>query len=225
MKLVVYSASAVASPLVGAAKLFRERTGVEVQVVAGKVRDHLVDIRATKVGDLISSGAEQVIDAAEAEGLVLKEARSSLGLRRSVILVQKCNPKNIRALEDLARDGVTVSISVEGCLPGVWDDICSRAGLVDEVRRNIAVLADGCGALMRSVNLKQADAGFGWNAFVKLIPETLEAVELPERLQVFRSTNIGILSCSKNVGLAKQFISFLRTEEAKTLYREMGWIT
>jgi len=50
-------------------------------------------------------------------------------------------------------------------------------------------------------------------------------VELPERLQVFRSTNIGILSCSKNVGLAKQFISFLRTEEAKTLYREMGWIT
>ncbi|MEX2722342.1 MAG: substrate-binding domain-containing protein [Candidatus Freyarchaeota archaeon] len=164
------------------------------------------------------------MDEAETLGLIRKEIRKSVGKRRSVILVQAGNPKRIKSLKDLAKEGTKVGISTSGCLVGVWDDVSSKAYLTDQIRKNITDFADGCGAVMALINQKKVDAIFGWNVFKNIWPGTSEIVELPKEIQVYRSTGVAVISYSKEVEAASRFIEYLTSKEGKKIYAEYGWI-
>ena len=142
-----------------------------------------------------------------------------------MILVQPGNPRKIASLKDLCRQGIRIGVAFDGCLKGVWDDIASKAGLTNEIRKNITEYADACGSLMALIHQEKVDAIFGWNAFQNVWPNTSEAIELPERLQVFRSTGIGVVAYSKDAALVKKFVDFLLSEEGGKIYSEYGWIT
>jgi accessory colonization factor AcfC len=174
--------------------------------------------------DVICCGAEYILDEATEGGLIVGDSRRSLGLRRSAIIVPMGNPGNVKTLGDLCKEGMRVGIAVEGCLKGIWDDVASRAGLTDQIRRNIVYRADSCGSAMALVNTLKADAIFGWSAFAKLWPKTSEAVELPEEFQVFRSTVISVVRGSKNRQGAQELIAFLASAEADDFYTALGWI-
>jgi molybdate transport system substrate-binding protein len=105
----------------------------------------------------------------------------------------------------------------------VWDDIASKAGLTEQIRRNITDYAGGCGELMALINQKKVDAVLGWEAFKKLCMKTMEVIELPKELQVYRSTAVGITKFSKRTELANKFIEFLISESGKKIYEEFGW--
>jgi len=64
---------------------------------------------------------------------------------------------------------------------------------------------------------------FGWDAFKKLWMKTIEVVELPKELQVYRTTGVAVIQFSKNKKLANKFIDFLTSENGKKIYREYGW--
>ncbi len=222
--LRIFSAGAVAPPLIEAVKLFERKRGIKCEVSAGKPSSHLTYIAAAKKGDLISCGAEYILDEADDLGLTVRESRRSLGRRRSALLVPIGNPAGIRSLEDLCRDGVKIGIATDGCLKGVWDDIASKAGLTDEIRRNITHHADACGSLMALVNTGEVDAIFGWNAFSVIWPHSCESVELPAAIQVFRSTPIAMISFTSNDRLSQDLIDFLTSDEGRRVYAEHGWI-
>jgi accessory colonization factor AcfC len=220
----VYSAGAVAPPLQAAVDLFEKTTGVEYRLTAGRPEALLKSVAMNHKGDVISTGAEYILDEAEDRGLVLRGSRRTLGVRRSAIIVPSGNPARITSLENLCRDGVRIGIAVDGCLKGVWDDVASKAGLTGRIRANIVEHADACGSLMSLVHMGQVDAVFGWNAFKNLWPETCDAVDLPRDLQVFRSTCVGILTCTRDGDLSRRFLDFLNTAEVRAIYEEMGWL-
>jgi molybdate transport system substrate-binding protein len=222
--LKVYSAGAVAPPLQKAISAFEKEAGIKCDLTIGKPSVLLAEIESAKQGDLICCGAEYILDEATEAGTVKGELRRSLGLRRSALIVPKGNPAGIRSIRDLVRPGVRVGIATEGCLKGLWDDVASRAKLTDEVRRNISDRADSCGAVMALVNTKKVDAIFGWSAFANIWPETSEAVELPDELQVFRSTVAGVISYSKNEASALELLEFLASSAVDELYADLGWI-
>ncbi len=167
--LHVYSAGAVAPPLQEALSVFERKEGAQCRFTAGKPEALLQAIRHNRDGDVISCGAEYVHDEAEDIGVLVKGTRRSLGYRRSVLITQEGNPKSIRRLEDLCSEGVGVGIAVGGCLKGVWDDICSKAGLIEEIRPHIVEHADACGSLMGLIHSGKVDVVFGWNAFKKYL--------------------------------------------------------
>lgn len=222
--LNVFSAGAVATPLQEAIALFEDKFGVRCQLTPGKPSNLLAAIEVTKNGDVISTGAEYILDEAEDLGLVVKGSRRTLGFRRSVIIVPLGNPAKITSLEDLCREGVRIGIATDGCLKGVWDDVASKAGLTDLIRRNITNHADACGSLMGLIHQGKVDAVFGWNAFKFIWPDTCEAIELPPALQVYRSTVVAMISYTKNPELTKKFIDFLVTDEVKKIYADYDWI-
>jgi molybdate transport system substrate-binding protein len=222
--LRVYSAGAVAPPLMEAVRVFEEREGVMCRVTPGKPESLLRAIRVNKKGDVISCGAEYVHDEAEDIGVLVKGTRRSLGCRRSVIVVEIGNPKGIGSLEDLCAEGVRVGVAVGGCLKGVWDDVCSKAGLIEEVRANIVEHADACGTLMGLIHGGRVDAVFGWNAFKNVWPDTCDAVELPRDLQVYRSTAAQVLSYTRDRQLSEKLIGFLVSPEGRAIYRRHGWL-
>ena len=221
--LHVYSSGAVAPPVKKCAKEFTAKLGTNFKFTVGKAENLISEISELKRGDILTCGAEFILDEAQKKGLILRPTRRSVGYRRSAILVPMGNPKKIKSISDLTKEGVRVGISVSGCLLGVWDDISSKAGLTDSIRRNVTDFADGCGAVMALINQRKVNAVFGWDAFQKLWRETMEVVELPRDLQVFRSTGIAVIGFSKNKETAKEFIDFVISKNGKKTYQEYGW--
>ncbi len=221
--LHVFSAGAVASPIKKCAEEFQNKFGAEFEFTVNKAEILIEEIAKTREGDLLTCGSEYILDHAQLKGLILKETRRSLGSRTSAILVQKGNPKKIKSMSDLTKEGMKVGVSVSGCLTGVWDDLATKAKLTEQIRNNTAAYADGCGELMSLINKKRVDAILGWDAFKNLNVDTMEKVDLPNDLQVHRSTAIGVIAFSKKKQLAKKFIDFLVSEEGKRIYEEYGW--
>ena len=221
--LHVYSSGAVAPPIKNCAEEFKAKFGTEFKFTVGKAESLVSEIAESREGDILTCGAEFILDDAQERGLVLRDTRRSVGFRKSAILVPMGNPKKIKLISDLTREGVKVGISISGCLLGVWDDVSSKAGLTDKIRNNITDFADGCGAVMALINQKKVDAVFGWDAFKRLWMKTMEVVELPKELQVYRSTGVAVVKFSKNKELGKKFIDFLVSENGKKIYREFGW--
>jgi len=221
--LHIFSAGAVAPPIKECAEQFEAKSGTKFEFTVGKAEDLIEEIAESKKGDILTCGSEFILDHAQLKGLVLKETRRSLGFRKSAILVQIGNPKKIKSISDLAKEGMHVGVSVSGCLTGVWDDLATKAGFAEQIRKNTVAYADGCGELMSFINKKKVDAILGWDAFKNLNMQTMDIIELPKDLQVHRSTAIGVITFSKNKELAKKFIDFLVSEKGKKTYEEYGW--
>jgi accessory colonization factor AcfC len=222
--LCVFSAGAVAPPLLDAAEFFDKEFKIKCDVRVGKPNELLDEIEKSKSGDVFSSGAEYILDEAEDRGLIIKGSRKSLGYRRSVIIVPVGNPAKITSLKDLYRKDTKIGIAIDGCLKGVWDDIASKADLTDQIRQNITNHADACGSLMGLIHSGKVDAIIGWNAFQGVWPDTCEVIELPETLQVFRSTVAGIVSYTQDKELSKKFIDYLTSAPIRKIYEGYGWI-
>jgi accessory colonization factor AcfC len=118
-QLRVYSARAVAPPLRDAIAIYEKKLGASCSLKMGKPGDLLAELAKSKQGDVISCGAEYILDEAEDQGLTIKGSRKSLGFRRSVLIVPVGNPANIRSLEDICRENVRIGIAVDGCLKGI----------------------------------------------------------------------------------------------------------
>ena len=222
-KLIVYSSGATAPPLKRASEVYNEKYGTEFEFIIGKVEYLFSKLQERKEGDILQCGSEYILDEAEWKGDVVKGSRKSAGYRKSVILVPIGNPKNILSLEDLTEEGKKIGIAVSGCLVGLWDDICSKKGLTNQILKNITHHADGCGSVMSLIHENKVDAIFGWDAFENIWPKTSEAIELPKDIRVFRSTGIGVLNVSNQRKLASKFIDFVTSEEGKDIYKEYGW--
>ena len=236
----IFSARACAAPLEKTAKLFEEQTNIHVEIsvcsrhcaepVAEEATgetggdDFLLEIADAGIHDLAISGAEYLLDDGEVRGIVQKGQRRTIAYRRSAIIVPAGNPKNIHSVEDIARPGIRVGVSVIDCLKGLWEDISGRLGLMDKIRRNICYYANGCIAIVEAVATGEIDAAFGWTAFQHLEPERIETIELPQEQQVLRGTGVGMLSFAKETEAAKQFMDFLASPQSREFYKEYGWV-
>ncbi|MBM4038523.1 MAG: hypothetical protein FJ290_08415 [Planctomycetes bacterium] len=236
----VFSARACAAPLEEAARLFERETSLHVAISvcsrhcaqpvaeeavgAGGSHDFLEEIAEAGVHDLAIGGAEFLLDDGEVRGIVAKGERRTIACRRSAIIVPAGNPKNVRTVQDLARRGVRVGVSVLDCLKGLWEDIAARLGLVEAIRRNITFHANGCIAIVEAVAGGKVDAAFGWSAFAHLAPGRIEVVELPPAQRVLRGTGVGLLTFARQPALAKRFMDFLTTPAARACYGRYGWV-
>lgn len=236
----IFSAKACAAPLEKAAKLFTEQTNIEVEIsvcsrhcanpVAEEATgetggdDFLLEISDAGIHDLAIAGAEYLLDDGEVRGIVQRGQRRTIAFRTSAIIVPAGNPKNITCVEDMARPGLRVGVSILDCLKGLWEDISGRLGLLEDIRKNICYYANGCIAIVEAVATDEIDVAFGWTAFKHLEPERIEAIEMPKDQQVLRGTAVGLLSFSKNPQAAKQFMEFLVSCESRKFYAEYGWV-
>ena len=235
----IFSARACAAPLEKAAKLFEEQTGISVIIdvcsrhcakpVAEEATgetggdDFLLEISDAGIHDLAIAGAEYLLDDGEVRGIVQRGQRRTIAYRTSAIIVPAGNPKNIRSVEDIAKPGVRVGVSVIDCLKGLWEDISGRLNLLDKIRKNICYYANGCIAIVEAVATNEIDAAFAWTAFKHLEPERIEIIEMPKEQQVSRGTGVGMLSFAKDSEAATQFMDFLASPQARRFYEEYGW--
>ena len=236
----IFSARACADPLYIAAELFEQQTGIKVNVsvcnrhcasqiaeeaVEGMEHaDFLVEIIEDGIYDLAISGAEYLLDDGEIRGIVQKGQRRTIACRESAIVVPSDNPARIGKIEDMAKPGVRVAISMTDCLKGAWEDICGRLGMLEAIRNNFAFRANGCVALIEAIAEGKVDAAFGWAAFKHLDPDRIDVIEMPESVRISRGTGVGLLKTASDAESAVKFMDFLVTDESRAIYVKHGWV-
>ena len=183
-KLLLFAGSASQPPTEEAIKLFKQKTGIEVEAVFGSSGTVLSQMELTKKGDLYFPGSSDYMEKAKSAGDVLPETEARIAYLVPAINVQKGNPKHIATLADLTRPGVKVAIAdPESVCVGLY-----AAEIIDKqfttaqkaaLKANLVNYTASCDKTAAAISLKAADAVVGWSVFQYWDPEGIETVRLP----------------------------------------------
>ena len=136
-RLLVYAGAASQPPTEEAAKAYREKTGVQVDVVFGGSGYVLSQMKLAKQGDLYFPGSSDYMEKAKRDGDVLPETEKVIVYLVPSINVQKGNPHHIRTLKDLTKPGLRVAIANP-------EGVCVGAYAVEILEREFTPVEKGC---------------------------------------------------------------------------------
>lgn len=229
----VFSTRGAIGPVAAAARTWSQTDGRPVEVAGCDAtclhgdcdgqpeRGFLKEVSKARY-DLAIAGSGADLDDLERTGVCVPGSLRSLGLREVALLVPRGNPARIERLEDLTREGLRVGISTLDCLRGAWEDVCGRAGLVDEVSRNITARVAGCMALEGRIVRGELDAAFGWLTSAGQ-HSRIETVRLPDELRTLRSTSAAVIKGGVDPEGAREFSAFLASTDGWSHFAAAGW--
>ena len=222
--LNIYGPGGPLGPLQECATLFSQARGIRVQVTAGP-EANWID-RARQDADLVFGGAEYMLSQFQLKypNLLDEKTRTSLYVRPAGILVRKGNPKKIKSLADLAREGVRI-IDVAGAGQlGLWEDLAGAKGLIPGIQKNIFLtVGNSAQAIEQWKTVPEIDAWINFESWHLRLPDLTDLVTLPEQDRIYRGTPIAVTRISKQPDLALAFIAFLKTEGAHKIFQKWGW--
>ena len=224
-ELLVYCGITMIKPMSEIARVIEEQEGCEIIITKGGSGNLLRAIKVNKVGDLYLPGSDSYIKTCLEEGLVSKTVH--VGYNKAAVMVQKGNPKGIsNDLKNLASPDYYVVICDpnSGSIGRETKKILERAGLFDEVSRNVSQLTTDSKDLVNVLRHKQADLVINWYA-TSTWPENEPYVDtLPIEGQ-YASKNklvLGLLTCSKHPDIAGKFMAYASSEKGRALFRKYG---
>ena len=209
------------------ADLWTERTGTEVEVIAGPESDWTAEAQAS--ADILWGTSEQSMTAFLLTYTAFDPAEvEPIYLRPAVIAVAAGNPLGIEGFDDLLADGVRVVVTEGAGVyntsgTGVWEDVAGRLGRLEDVaglRANIVAYALGSGASYGVISGGDADAWITWPNW-PLTKDDIEMVELAPDRVIHRDVNV-VLSPEADAE-AQAFLDFLVTEDAQEIMATEGW--
>src|SRR4030042_1715503 len=110
-RILVFAGAASKPATEEGAQIFKEISGIPVDVVFGGSGFILSQMKLTRRGDLYFPGSSDFMELAKKEGLVFPESEKILVYLIPAINVQKGNPKKIYSLKDLSKKGIRVAIA------------------------------------------------------------------------------------------------------------------
>lgn len=222
--LHVYGPGGPLAPMEECAQIFAKDKEVQVKVTAGPTPKWLE--QAQQDADLIFGGAEYMLTdfILKYPEMVDAKTRTSLYVWPAGILVRKGNPKRIKSLKDLTRDGIRLlDVNGAGQL-GLWEDLAGAYDLIGGIQKNIVLsVTTSAEAIDKWKAREDLDAWITFASWHYRLKDDTELVQLPKARNVFRSTPIAITTISKNRDLAQQFIDFLKTPQAHLVFQKWGW--
>ena len=227
--LKAYGPGGPAPAMREAAKVFGTKKGNTVEITAGPTptwKD-----QAMQDADLIFSGSEYMMTdfvRKDLPGLIETSTIQTLYLRPSAILVRPGNPKGIKGIKDLAKQGIKILV-VEGAgQVGMWEDVAGRTGsvkLVGGIRRNIGFFAANSAEAKKIWNSDMSyDAWLIWTIWQKESPASADLINIEPEHTIYRSCGIALTNRSGQKALAKEFVDFLQSTEGKTIFVKWGWL-
>lgn len=222
------------------AEVYEAETGTKVEINSAGSGELLANIELQAEGDLYVSH-DPFLDIIMSKGLAVNGW--TIGEIYPVIIVQKGNPKNIRTLNDLARDDIQLaltdySLSTLGrLLPTIFGKAGMNLAALTQ-QKNIIIHRSGS-YVANLVAMKNADAALVWEAVAALRRDTLDSIPITEHLPVpyvdavtsatgksYTLTPVRVticsLNCSKQPEAAEPFMKFVTSARAKQILEEYG---
>lgn len=230
-RLLVFAGAASKPAAEEAARRFSARTGIAVDLSFGGSGQALAQMRLSRRGDVYFPGSSDFMELAKREGAVRPETERIVAYLVPAIAVRRGNPRGIRTLEDLARDGLRVAIADPRtvCLGGVAVEIFEST--LDEerrraLRRNLVNYTESCERTATVVSLGLVDAVVGWSVFGDWDPQRIEIVRLPpEQVPRIGYLTAAVAATSARVEAAQAFIDFLAGPEGQAVFVAHGYFS
>lgn len=222
--LRVYGPGGPLTPIRACADRFTRSKGIAVKVDGGPEEAWMA--KAEQDADLVFGAAEYVLTdlARRRPDLLDLGTRASLWDRPAAILVRKGNPKKIRGIEDLAREGLKLLDVTGAGQSGLWEDLAGRKGLIPAIQRNIALAPSNTAEAIAAWRMQpELDAWITFASWYDRLRDEADLVPFPARERIYRGTPIAVTRRSRSRDRALAFVAFLETEECHALFRAAGW--
>lgn len=211
-EIVVFCAAGIKPPAEASAKDYEKEYGIPVQLQYGGSGTLLNNLRISHSGDIYIAADESYIRLAREQGLIAETM--PLARQHPVIAVRKGNPKGIRSLDDLARDGVVVALAnPEAASVGKLTKVeLEKIGRWAPLEARAKVFKPTVGDVANDVKLGSVDAGIVWDSTVRQYDE-LEAIPVPELEPHEETVTAAILKTSKHPAAALRFARYLAARD------------
>ncbi|MBY0274329.1 molybdate ABC transporter substrate-binding protein [Candidatus Binatia bacterium] len=162
------------------------------------------------------SNMQKLVDAHDVAGEPVIFARNRLA-----ILVARGNPKKIAGIADLAQPGLIVSLCGPAVPAGKYArEIFAKAGVaVPESSQELDVKA-----VVSRVSLGEADAGVAYVTDARAADDRVDAVAIPDALNVVARYPIAVLARTRQPDLARDFVAFVRGGEGQAILARFGFL-
>lgn len=229
--LLIFAGAASKPPAEEIIKIFAQQKRVKVDITFGGSGFVLAQMKIAQKGDLYFPGSSDFMEKAKREKLIYAESEKIIAYLLPAINVPRGNPKQIKALRDLAKPRLRIGIADPEtvCVGTYAVEVIERnlpAEEKERVRKNIVAMVESCEKTANIVALKSVDAVIGWDVFAKWDPQRIETVFLPpEEIPRLGYLPIAVSSFTKNRRLAEELLIFFASPIAQNIFRKHGYLT
>ena len=206
---------------------FQEKYGVTVEARYGGGGEVLSQMTLSRSGDIYVAPEQRFMEIATEKQAIDPETIETVAYMIPVIAVKKGNPRNIQTLADLAKAGIKVAVTrQETTLLGKYaPEIFAKAGLADEIGKNIVTEAARPDSLLTMLIMGQVDAGIIWHFYQVQAPDQIENIYLPpEQLTGIGEIQAAVSAYSQNKKSAQKFLDFITSADGKTIFKKLGYL-
>ncbi len=229
-EILVFAGSASKPATEETVKIFKEKTGITVNVVFGGSGFVLSQMKLSKRGDIYFPGSSDFMELAKREEQVFRESERILVYLVPAINVQKGNPKGIHSLRDLTKDGLRVAIAnPEMVCVGTYAVEIIEKNLPpsekEKFKKNLVNYTESCEKTATAISLKAVDAVIGWRVFQYWDPERIESILLkPEAISRIGYLPVAISKYTEDKITAQKFIDFLLSSQGKAAFQKYHYL-
>lgn len=172
--------------------------------------------------DVFISAAQKQMDALEQEGFLAEGTREDL-LKNNLVLIVPRGKTEIATIEDLGTDkAAQVALGEPSAVPAgqYAEEALTNLNLLDTVKAK-AVYGKDVTQVLTYVENREVDAGLVYETDAKSVPDKVTIVsKVPESSY---KTVIYPMAVLKDRDAAKNFESFLNSDEAKAVFEKYGF--
>ena len=226
-ELLIYCGITMIAPMSEIAAIIEKQENCHIHITKGGSGNLLRSILLSHKGDLYLPGSDRyyaTIDE-EHEGLVLE--RVEVGQNKAVLLVQKGNPDHLTSdLKQLTDPhiGVVIGDPDSGSIGEESRTILERAGIFEEVVKNVMLLATDSKDILKCVKTGEADIGMNWYATSTWGDNSryIDVIEIDPALAKEKKLVLGMLSFTENPEICRAFMALASSEQGHQIFRKHG---
>jgi len=222
-ELVILCGSSFVPPTDQLCSEFKAKTGIETVRTVGGSEDLLPHVKAHIKGDIFITHDPYLDYTSQADAL---EDDVQVGFVAPVLVVQKGNPKGIKSIEDLTREGLKVALtdpqySTAGEMVFA---LLEKKGIKDAVLKNVENrLTKGHSNIGTFLKTQAVDAGIMWNGVAHTFTDSLDIIKTPYEYEEEIRVHIMGLSYTKQPEALEQFMEFVR-KRGPAIFAEYGYV-
>lgn len=215
--LHVYCGAGMTKPFGEIAAAFTRKTKVNMEVTYANAGQIQSQINTAQEGDFFIAGAVEELKPVEH----YVSARRDLVKHIPVLAVAKGNPKNIKGIKDLGNPDLRVVLGDAKATPigKIADKAIADAGLTGKV--NVVSRGVTAPSIFNALNVGECDAIIVWKENVS---PAMDIIADPAMDAYVKTIPAASLSVSTNPDGQKQFLDFLNSDEARTIWERYGYV-
>ncbi len=176
--------------------------------------------------DLFISASTKQMDALQSKNLLVTGARRNL-LTNQLVLITPKEDKTINKIEDLTKPNVTkIAIGEPRSVPaGQYAEQVLKYSKILEAVQPKLILAKDVRQVLTYVETDNVNAGLVYFTDAKQSTKVRIAVKISPQAHQPIIYPVAVIKDSKNLQAAKDFLEFLSSERAKTIFKKYGFGT